>query len=138
MKKTMKLYGKKMIRRLTSDMNTTAGKNAKVTPKRTIFARCLEAGGEVIRLQAGGNGSIQGPAEAKWGYTTLSAADWDHDGDYDMFVANSLENNLYLNDNGIFTDQLAIRGNLADGIAAEAAAREVETGIQQQVVCEVL
>ncbi len=26
---------------------------------------------------AGPSGSIQGPAEAKWGYTTLSVADWD-------------------------------------------------------------
>ena len=34
----------------------------------------------MIRIQAGPNGSIQGPCEAKWGYTTLSVADWDHDG----------------------------------------------------------
>jgi hypothetical protein len=34
----------------------------------------------LLRIQAGPNGSIQGPAEAKWGYTTLSLADWDHDG----------------------------------------------------------
>lgn len=39
----------------------------------------LEAGGEILRIQAGPNGSIQGPAEAKWGYTVLSAADWDGD-----------------------------------------------------------
>ncbi|HOX56349.1 MAG TPA: VCBS repeat-containing protein [Candidatus Paceibacterota bacterium] len=37
----------------------------------------LRAGGKVIRVMAGPNGSIQGPAEAKWGYTTLSVADWD-------------------------------------------------------------
>jgi hypothetical protein len=47
------------------------------------------AGGEVIRIQAGVNGSIQGPAEAKWGYTTISVADWDHDGLPDI-VANSI------------------------------------------------
>jgi len=46
----------------------------------------LEVGGEVIRIQAGENGSIQGPAEAKWGYTTLSVADWDHDGLPDLVV----------------------------------------------------
>ena len=40
----------------------------------------LEAGGKVVRIMAGPNGSIQGPAEAKWGYTTLSVADWDGDG----------------------------------------------------------
>jgi hypothetical protein len=46
----------------------------------------LEAAGKTIRLQAGPNGSIQGPGEAKWGYTTLSAADWDGDGLVDLIV----------------------------------------------------
>jgi hypothetical protein len=35
---------------------------------------------------AGPNGSIQGPCEAKWGYTTLTAGDWDHDGLPDLVV----------------------------------------------------
>ncbi len=39
----------------------------------------LTAGSNVFRVQAGPNGSIQGPAEAKWGYTTLNVADWDGD-----------------------------------------------------------
>lgn len=46
----------------------------------------LEAAGETIRIQAGPNGSVQGPAEAKWGYTVLSVADWDHDGLPDLVV----------------------------------------------------
>jgi len=46
----------------------------------------LEAAGAPIRIQAGPNGSIQGPAEAKWGYTTLSVADWDADGLPDLVV----------------------------------------------------
>ncbi|WP_018625856.1 FG-GAP repeat domain-containing protein [Niabella aurantiaca] len=46
----------------------------------------LKSEGEVIRIQAGKNGSIQGPAEAKWGYTTLSVADWDGDGLKDIIV----------------------------------------------------
>ena len=46
----------------------------------------LEAGGSRIRLQAGTNGSIQGPCEAKWGYTTLSVSDWDQDGLADLVV----------------------------------------------------
>ncbi|MHC4994925.1 MAG: FG-GAP repeat domain-containing protein, partial [Planctomycetota bacterium] len=46
----------------------------------------LMAGDEVIRIQAGPNGSIQGPCEAKWGYTTLSVADWNHDGLPDLVV----------------------------------------------------
>ncbi len=48
--------------------------------------KLLAAGGQVIRLMAGANGSIQGPAEAKWGYTTLSVADWDGDGLPDLIV----------------------------------------------------
>jgi len=46
----------------------------------------LEAAGEVIRIQAGCNGSIQGPCEAKWGYTVLNVADWNHDGLPDIVV----------------------------------------------------
>ncbi|MCO6475076.1 MAG: VCBS repeat-containing protein [Phaeodactylibacter sp.] len=46
----------------------------------------LTADGEVIRIMAGDSGSIQGPAEAKWGYTTLSVADWDGDGLKDIIV----------------------------------------------------
>lgn len=47
--------------------------------------------GEVkpFRIMAGPNGSIQGPCEAKWGYTTFSVADWDGDGDGDI-VYNSI------------------------------------------------
>ena len=48
--------------------------------------KLLEAEGQVIRIQAGSNGSIQGPCEAKWGYTTLTAGDWDHDGSPDLVV----------------------------------------------------
>ena len=49
----------------------------------------LEAGGKTLRVQAGPNGSIQGPCERKWGYTVLNVADWDHDGLPDV-VANSI------------------------------------------------
>ncbi|WP_154852188.1 FG-GAP repeat domain-containing protein [Cyclobacterium xiamenense] len=46
--------------------------------------KLLEVDGQPIRIQAGDRGSIQGPAEAKWGYTTLSVADWDGDGHQDI------------------------------------------------------
>ncbi len=49
----------------------------------------LQADGEVIRILAGENGSIQGPCERKWGYTTLTVADWDGDGLKDI-VYNSI------------------------------------------------
>ncbi len=49
----------------------------------------LEVGGKPFRIMAGTNGSIQGPAEAKWGYTTLNVADWDGDGLPDI-VFNSI------------------------------------------------
>jgi hypothetical protein len=48
--------------------------------------KLLEAGGKVIRPMAGYNGSIQGPCEAKWGYTTQTVADWDGDGLPDLVV----------------------------------------------------
>ena len=55
-------------------------------PPKWAAPKYLEAEGKVIRIQAGSNGSIQGPCEAKWGYTTLSVADWDHDGLLDLVV----------------------------------------------------
>lgn len=55
-------------------------------PPRWAPPRRLEAGGKPIRITAGPNGSIQGPCEAKWGYTQPCAADWDGDGDLDVVV----------------------------------------------------
>ena len=46
----------------------------------------LQAGGKTIRHMAGPNGSVQGPAEEKWGYTNPSVADWDLDGKPDIVV----------------------------------------------------
>jgi len=57
-----------------------------VTTPMWAAAGKLTAGGEVIRIQAGPNGSIQGPCEAKWGYTTICVADWDHDGLPDLML----------------------------------------------------
>jgi hypothetical protein len=58
----------------------------KVEKPKWAAAKYLAAGGQVIRPMAGYNGSIQGPCEAKWGYTTLSVADWDGDGLPDLVV----------------------------------------------------
>ena len=46
----------------------------------------LEADGKAIRPMAGPNGSIQGPCEAKWGYTTQTIADWNGDGLPDLLL----------------------------------------------------
>jgi hypothetical protein len=55
-------------------------------PPKWAAPKLLKAGGKTIRIQAGPNGSIQGPCEAKWGYTTLTAGDWDGDGLPDLVV----------------------------------------------------
>lgn len=55
--------------------------------------RRLEVDGKPFRIMAGENGSIQGPAEAKWGYTTLNVADWDGDGLPDI-VFNSIRGSV--------------------------------------------
>jgi hypothetical protein len=49
----------------------------------------IQESGETLRIMAGPNGSIQGPCERKWGYTTVKVADWDGDGFMDI-VANSI------------------------------------------------
>lgn len=56
------------------------------SPVKWAATELLKADGEIIRIMAGPNGSIQGPAEAKWGYTTLTVADWNHNGLPDIIV----------------------------------------------------
>lgn len=46
----------------------------------------LHAAGKLIHVTAGYNGSIQGPAEEKWGYTVISVADWNNDGLPDIIM----------------------------------------------------
>ena len=83
-------------------------------PPRWAAPRYLEAGGEPIRIQAGYNGSIQGPCEAKWGYTTLTVADWDGDGRRDILV------------NSIWGEVLWYRNDGKKGEPSLAPARRVE------------
>ena len=49
---------------------------------------------------AGPNGSIQGPAEAKWGYTTLNVADWYNDGLLDVVLNSILDEVVWLRNIG--------------------------------------
>ena len=59
---------------------------SRVEKPRWAAPQLLKADGKIIRLMAGDNGSIQGPCEAKWGYTTQTVADWDGDGLADILV----------------------------------------------------
>ncbi len=59
------------------------------TPKWAASALIETAPGVPFRVMAGPTGSIQGPCEAKWGYTSLSSADWDGDGKLDI-IYNSI------------------------------------------------
>lgn len=60
----------------------------------------LEVDGKPFRVLAGPNGSIQGPAEAKWGYTTFSVADWDADGLPDVVLNSILGDVVWLKNVG--------------------------------------
>ena len=51
------------------------------------LGRRLEADGTELRVLAGSAGSIQGPDEAKYGYTMPEVADWDEDGDLDLLLS---------------------------------------------------
>lgn len=62
-------------------------KNLGGTPLRWASPVLLEADGRPIRFMAGNNGSIQGPAEAKWGYTNIGVGDWDGDGLPDILAS---------------------------------------------------
>lgn len=71
-----------------------------VASPRWAKPRRLEAGGTTLRIMAGPNGSIQGPAEAKWGYTTFSVADWSGDGLPDIMLNSILGEIVWLENVG--------------------------------------
>jgi hypothetical protein len=75
----------------------------RVATPRWAAPRRLEAGGRPFRVMAGSNGSIQGPAEAKWGYTTFSVADWNGDGLLDIVLNSILGDVVWLENVGTRT-----------------------------------
>ncbi len=64
----------------------------------------LQVNGQPFRIMAGHNGSIQGPAEAKWGYTTFSVNDWDHDGLPDIILNSIMGEVVWLRNIGTRTE----------------------------------
>lgn len=59
-------------------------------PKWAAPKYLTEPDGKLIWPIAGENGSIQGPCESKWGYATVSVADWDGDGLPDLMMNNTM------------------------------------------------
>ena len=87
--------------------NLGAGENGQPKWDAPELLRVAIGGGQSkpFRILAGPSGSIQGPCEAKWGYTTLSVADWDSDGDPDIIYNSILSRvGLLRNDKGTLRD----------------------------------
>ncbi|QHI69044.1 LamG-like jellyroll fold domain-containing protein [Tichowtungia aerotolerans] len=61
--------------------NLSGGANPKWNVPQPLAANDIP-----IRIEAGYNGSIQGPCEAKWGYTVPLVTDWDMDGLPDILL----------------------------------------------------
>jgi hypothetical protein len=62
-------------------------------PKWAAPVDLKEPDGKAVWIKAGPNGSIQGPCESEWGYTVVSAGDWDGDGLPDI-MANTIRGEI--------------------------------------------
>lgn len=85
-------------------------KNLGGDPVRWAAPVYLAADGRAIRIEAGLNGSIQGPAEAKWGYSNVSVADWDGDGLKDVLDLGIWGRILFYRNVGTQTEPRLARG----------------------------
>ena len=72
----------------------------KVASPKWNAPRRLDVDNDTFRIMAGPNGSIQGPAESKWGYTTFSVSDWDHDALPDIILNSILGEVVWLKNIG--------------------------------------
>ena len=96
-----------------------AGTNVEPAFKNAV---ALEAGGAPIFIQAGYEGSIQGPGEARWGYLCPTVVDWNNDGLPDIVTSGVTgHHSVYLNEGRrkkpklapsrmIYLDGLALHG----------------------------
>jgi hypothetical protein len=50
----------------------------------------VKAGGKPLQIQAGYRGSVQGPGEARWGYTCPTLFDWNGNGHLDVIMSSIL------------------------------------------------
>ncbi|PIX48638.1 MAG: hypothetical protein COY42_29460 [Armatimonadetes bacterium CG_4_10_14_0_8_um_filter_66_14] len=89
-------------------------------PPKWAAPQRLKADGAVVRIQAGYNGSIQGPAEAKWGYTVPCVADWNGDGLLDI-VLNSIWGEVLWYENVGTRTAPALKGALPVDVEWEGA-----------------
>ena len=68
----------------------------------------LYAGDEMIHVQPGYKLDIQGPGEARWGYTCPTVLDWNGDGTLDIVMSDSTaRHHVYLNVGSTTTPKLA-------------------------------
>lgn len=67
----------------------------------------LKAGGIEIHVQAGYKEDIQGPLEARWGYTCPNVFDWDEDGRLDIIIGDARgKQMIFLGKDGPVEDRL--------------------------------
>ncbi|MCC6682224.1 MAG: hypothetical protein IT445_15085 [Phycisphaeraceae bacterium] len=55
----------------------------------------MRSAGQIIQIQAGDSGSIQGPTERRWGYLNPTVGDWDDDGKTEI-ISNDINSHLCL------------------------------------------
>ena len=87
---------------LFENLGQTENRLPRWSAPRLLESRDLDGKKKPFRIMAGQSGSIQGPCEAKWGYTTFSIADLDSDGDGDIIYNSILAKiGLLRNDDGL-------------------------------------
>ena len=75
-------------------------------PPKWSYPQRLKTNGGPFRIMAGPNHSIQGPAEAKWGYTVPYVADWNMDGLPDIILNSIVGKIIWLQNTGTRTQPL--------------------------------